>query len=76
VANPAALIVAVAALEELQATEFVMFCVLPLVKVPVAENCCVRPAATEGFAGVRVIDTRAGAATVRVVEPVMEPDDA
>src|SRR5215472_829891 len=75
-ANPAALMVAAAVLEELQFTELVMFWVPPSVKVPVAANCCVRPAATEGFAGVTLMDTTAGADTVRAAEPVTEPDDA
>ena len=38
VANPAAVIVATAVLEELQVTELVRFCVLPSVNVPVAVN--------------------------------------
>jgi hypothetical protein len=38
VASPLPLIAATAALEELQVTEFVRFCVLPSVKVPVAVN--------------------------------------
>lgn len=37
-ANPLALMAAIAALEELHVTEFVRFCVLPSVKVPVALN--------------------------------------
>jgi hypothetical protein len=32
--------------------------------VPVAVNCCVRPAATDGVAGVTAIDTRDGAVPV------------
>lgn len=38
VANPLVLIVATAVLDELHATEFVKFCVLPSLKVPVAVN--------------------------------------
>ena len=38
VANPAAVIVATAVLEELQVAELVRFCVLPSVNVPVAVN--------------------------------------
>jgi hypothetical protein len=38
VAKPLALIVATAVFEEFQVTEFVRFCVLPSVKVPVAVN--------------------------------------
>ncbi len=32
--------------------------------VPVAVNCCVRPFATDGFAGVTAIDISVGAVTV------------
>ena len=38
--------------------------------VPVAVNCCVRPFATEGLAGVTAIDWRAAAETVMTVDPV------
>lgn len=38
VANPAAVIVTTPVLEEDQATELVMFCVLPSVNVPIAVN--------------------------------------
>lgn len=37
-ANPPALMVVTAAFEEFQETEFVRFCVLPSLKVPVAVN--------------------------------------
>ena len=33
-------------------------------------NCCELPEAIEGFGGATAIDTRAGAVTVSVVEPV------
>jgi hypothetical protein len=75
-ARPAPLMVATAVLEELQVTELVRFCVLPSLYVPVAVNCCVPPAATDGLAGVTAIDTSVGAVTVRPVEPLMEPDVA
>ena len=39
-----------------QVTWLVRFCVELSVKVPVAENCCVRPFATLGLAGVTAID--------------------
>jgi hypothetical protein len=39
-------------------------------------NCCFNPAATLGLAGVTLIDTSAAVATVRVVEPVIDPDVA
>jgi hypothetical protein len=34
-------------------------------------NCCVVPAAIDGFAGVTAIETRVGAVTVSVVDPLM-----
>ena len=46
------------------------FCVVASLNVPVAVNCCVRPAATDGFVGVTCIDTSVAAVTVSVVEPV------
>src|SRR5271157_6376148 len=41
-----------------------------------AVNCSVRPAATEGSAGVTAIEFSAAAVTVRVVEPETEPEVA
>ncbi len=49
---------------------------LPSLNVPVAENCWVVPAAIEGLAGLTAIETTAGGVTVKVAEPVMEPDVA
>ena len=59
-----------------QVTELVKFCVAALVNDPIAENCCVAPAATEGPGGVTAKETRAGWPTVTPVEPVMLPEDA
>src|SRR5271157_4853384 len=42
----------------------------------VAVNCCCWPAARDGFAGVTAIDTRVAAVTVRLAEPLIEPDVA
>ena len=44
--------------------------------MPVAVNCCVVPALIDGLAGVTAIDTKVGAFTVRVVEPLIEPEVA
>jgi hypothetical protein len=55
-ARPAALIVATPGADEPHWTEAVRFWVLPPLKRPVAVNCCVFPAAIEGFAGVTVMD--------------------
>ena len=54
VARPAALMVATLGFDELHVTEAVRFWVMPSLKRPVAINCCVWPAAIEGFAGVTV----------------------
>lgn len=64
VARPVVLIVAVAVLLEAQVTLLVRFCVLLSENVPVAVNCCVPPAAIEGFAGVTAIDTSVAAPIV------------
>jgi hypothetical protein len=73
VASPAALIVATVVSDELHVTVLVMFCVELSLNVPVAVNCCVFPAATEGFAGVTAIETRLAFVTVSVVDPTTAP---
>jgi hypothetical protein len=76
VANPVVLIVAVAVEVEVQLTLPVMFCVVPLLNVPVAVNCKVRPGVSDGFAGVTVIDDKMAAETVSVADPEMLPEVA
>jgi hypothetical protein len=44
--------------------------------VPVALNCCDVPKDTDAVWGVTAIDISVGELTVRVVEPVTEPDVA
>ena len=39
-------------------------------------NCCVRPLAIDGFAGVTAIDTRVAGVTVRTVDPTIAPEVA
>ena len=73
VANPAALIVAFAGVPDDHVTLPVRFCVELSLNVPVAVNCCVFPAATDGFAGVTAIDDSVAAVTVNVVEPTTAP---
>jgi hypothetical protein len=68
--------VAAAEFDELQVTVLVRFWVLLSLYVPVAVNCCVFPNGTEAFAGVTAIETNVAGATVRVVEPVTDPDAA
>ncbi len=75
-AIPVALMVAVAVVAEAQVTEFVKFCVLPSVYVPMAVNCSGIPATTEGNPGVTAIEFSVAAVTVRVVEPETEPEVA
>ena len=55
--------------DEVQVTVLVRFCLLPSVKVPVAENCCAVPNEIDVFSGVRAMETSAGAVTVKLVEP-------
>ena len=73
VARPEALMVATAGIEELQAAKLVMFCCGPLVKVPVAVNCCVWPTRMEAVNGVIAMETRP---TVRPVLAAMLPEAA
>src|SRR5438105_270273 len=72
----ALLIVATAVTDELHSTVVVMFCVLLLLKVPVATNCSLMPSAIEGLAGVTASPVRTGAVTVSVVEPLIGPEVA
>src|SRR6266568_7668759 len=77
VATPELLIVAMAVLPAVQATEVVMSWVLPSEYVPVAVNCSVVPKSIDGSAGATAIAERIGAeVTVRIVEPVILPDVA
>lgn len=54
---------AVAVVDEVQVTDAVRFCVLPLLNLPLAAYCCVVPSGMLALAGV----------TVRVVRPVTLP---
>lgn len=77
VALPPAAIVATPALEEFQVTDAVRSCVLPSVNVPVAVNACLVPSATDEFAGVTAIDTKAAGRMVKAaVLEVMDPEEA
>lgn len=62
--------------EEVHVTESVRFCVLLFVYMPVAVNCSVIPIDTDGFAGVKVIETKVGAVTSRVALPLIVPEEA
>ena len=75
-ASPALLIVAVETVSDDQVAVLVRSCVLPSVNVPDTVNGCVVPKAMEGLAGVMARDTSTAVVTVRVVEPVTEPEVA
>lgn len=49
---------------------------MPLLKVPVAVNCCVLPAATDGAAGVTAIEVKTAAVTVSEAVPLILPEVA
>jgi hypothetical protein len=72
-ARPAPVIVAVVSVPDAHVTLPVKFCVELSLYVPVAVNCCVLPAATDGSAGVTAMDTSVAAVTVSVVLPTMLP---
>ena len=66
-------IVAMPTAVEVHVTVPVRFCVVPFEYVPVAVNCCVRPATIDGLPGVTAIETSAADETVNWAEPVMLP---
>src|SRR5271165_6488107 len=72
-ARPPPLIVAVVVLDDAHVTLAVRFCVELSEYVPVAVNCCVLPATTDGFAWVTAMDTSVAAVTVNVVLPETLP---
>jgi hypothetical protein len=76
VAKPLPEMVATVPFEEVQVTLFVRFCVLALLYVPVAMNCCVAPLVIDGFTGVTAIEFSVGGVTVSVVEPLIVPSVA
>ena len=73
---PFELTLATTVLPELQVAEDVRSCVLPSVKLPKAVNCCIVPSATDGLAGLTVIEASATVLTVRLVEAEMDPEVA
>jgi hypothetical protein len=74
--RPWALMVAVAALEEVQVTVVVMSWVLLSLKVPVAVNCLVVPTAMLEVAGVTAMETRVAAVIVSDAVPLTPPEVA
>lgn len=73
--NPALSMVATVASDDCHVTPE-SACVLLSVNSPVAANCTVLPAARDGEAGAREMETRAAGSTVNAVLPVTEPDVA
>jgi hypothetical protein len=77
VANPlepaALLMVATAAVDELQVTVIVKSCVVLSENVPVATNCWFVPLTMLGLVGVIAMDTSVAEVTVTTVDPVMCP---
>lgn len=63
VARPAAVIFATFGAELAQVAEFVRFCVLPSLKVPVAVNCTLVPLAIEEVVALTAIDCSVAAVT-------------
>ena len=65
VANPLALMLAIAALDEAHVALLVRFCVVPSLNAPVAVNCTLVPLAMDVVGELIVIDWRTAAVTVR-----------
>ncbi len=70
-ANPKLLIVAAAELDDDQSTWLLRSCVLLSEYLPVAVNCCVVPTASDGFAGLTVMEVSTGAITFNNVDPLI-----
>jgi hypothetical protein len=73
VTMPEALTFTTPAGDTLQATEFVKSCVLPSVKVPIADNCSLAPVAMDELAGITFSEARAAGVTARLAEPLNPP---
>src|SRR5271170_999440 len=73
VPKPLALMVATLALEEVQLTCVVKSCWLLSLKVPIAVNCCVVPAAMPGLEGLTVREVKVADVTVSEPEPFIDP---
>jgi hypothetical protein len=66
--------VAIAALDVVQETEFVIVAVDPSEYLPVAANCLLCPITIDALLGATVIDLRIAAVTCRLALPRMVPD--
>ncbi len=74
VTSPWLLIVAVAAVDEVQSADAVMSCVVVSLKVPVAVNCLVAPMGIVELAGTTVSETRVALVTVAAAVPLIPPE--
>src|SRR5580658_3787294 len=74
-ANPLLAILATVE-DELQLTELVRSCALPSLYIPVAAYCWLVPLAIDALPGLTDIDTRTGAVTATLTEPVIVPEVA
>jgi hypothetical protein len=75
-ARPEPLTVAILPSLDVQVTELLTSCVVKSLKVAVAVNCWVAPAATDGLIGVTVIEETTALVTVTRVPPLIEPETA
>src|SRR5690348_10473027 len=66
-ANPVALRLTAAELEELQVAELVRFCVLPSLKLPLAVSCSLIPVGSNALGALRLIDWSVGPVTISTV---------
>jgi len=74
VANPLPATVATVIEDEPHVTELVRVCVLPSLYVPVAVNCWLVPFAIVVLEGTIDMETRTGAVTATLAEPVTAPE--
>ena len=75
-ASPLTVIEAIPVADDFHTTDPVMSCVDESEKVPVAVNCCAIPMEMFAFVGVTAMETTVADVTVRVAEPVTEPEVA
>lgn len=75
-ARPVLLMGATVAIEEVQAAVLLRSLVVPSLYVPVALNCWVAPRGIEALPGATAMLSSAAGVTVRVVDPLIEPEVA
>src|ERR1700730_18332458 len=73
VASPPFLTVATAVADEVHWALLLMFCLVPLLYVPVAVNCWLLPAAMEAFVGVTESEVNTAGVTVKATDPLIVP---